>query len=510
MKRILARNMAWNYAGMAATMVAGFITAPFLLNELGKGTYGLWLLIGSFTGYFGLLDFGVRGSVGRFVAFHHARDDNASLNNALSTALTLLFIPALLAALGTIAAQPLFFHLFDVPADQIDTARIALLLVGLNLALTFVLGPFDGVLWAFQRFDLINGIDLIGLLARTTLMFYLIAAGHGLVALAGLSIATTLATGMAKLWAAHRVYPALRIRVFRLARDQVPSLMNFSFWYFLLSLCRMLTGQLNRLLIGHWLSVAAVTPFGIAASLVSYGTQLLVAATGVLTPLATSLHAGAKQAQQERLFLTGGKVCAYYAFSLLGWYLTLGRAFLLLWMGREVVGAFDVLVALAIGEALPLSQSTTGNMLLGMARHRGLALLSALEALLVVVLASVLIDRYGLTGAAVAVAVPAGICRGLCVAFFGSKAIGVSFGEYLRSAFIPGLLHSAVPVGLLWSAVYVHTPQTRLELLGYIAAFGAVWCVVGAYLLNLLHLSPRREPDGTALEVAGSAEARAD
>ena len=68
-------------------MIAGFVVAPLLVRRLGTTGYGLWIVIGSLSGYFGLLDLGLRGSVGRQLAFHRARSDHEATNRTLSSAL---------------------------------------------------------------------------------------------------------------------------------------------------------------------------------------------------------------------------------------------------------------------------------------------------------------------------------------------------------------------------------------------------------------------------------------
>src|SRR5437867_27440 len=151
-KQVIARNVIWNGAGLATPMLAGFIVAPFLVHELGDTRYGLWILIASMTSYFGLLDLGVRGSVGRNIAYHRAKGDAAGANAILSTAVAILCLAGLIAAAGTFAVLLVFFHIFDVPAADVASCRLALLVVGLNLALTLPLNVFDATLWAFQRF----------------------------------------------------------------------------------------------------------------------------------------------------------------------------------------------------------------------------------------------------------------------------------------------------------------------------------------------------------------------
>ena len=69
LRHLVARNIVWNWAGMIFEMVAGFLLAPYLVRRLGVTTYGLWIVIGAFTGYFALLDLGLRGSVGRQLAY---------------------------------------------------------------------------------------------------------------------------------------------------------------------------------------------------------------------------------------------------------------------------------------------------------------------------------------------------------------------------------------------------------------------------------------------------------
>jgi len=47
----------------------------------------------------------------------------------------------------------LFFRLFDVPPGQADTVRLALILVGVNVAVSLLLSVFDAVLWnSYKRF----------------------------------------------------------------------------------------------------------------------------------------------------------------------------------------------------------------------------------------------------------------------------------------------------------------------------------------------------------------------
>ncbi len=57
------KNVLANWLGLGTTMVVGFLLTPFILHKLGDTAFGLWVLLTTFTGYYGLLDLGLRNSI---------------------------------------------------------------------------------------------------------------------------------------------------------------------------------------------------------------------------------------------------------------------------------------------------------------------------------------------------------------------------------------------------------------------------------------------------------------
>src|SRR5262245_15916804 len=56
---VLARNTLWNYLGFAVNLAINFALFPYAVRRLGAGPAGVWLLLGSVTGYMGLLELGI-------------------------------------------------------------------------------------------------------------------------------------------------------------------------------------------------------------------------------------------------------------------------------------------------------------------------------------------------------------------------------------------------------------------------------------------------------------------
>ena len=182
----------------------------------------------------------------------------------------------------------LFFSLFHVPAEQVSDVRIALLIVGLNLALSFPLSLFDAILWASQRFDVLNAIEIPTVVLRAGLTYLLIGGPNSLVTLALITLLSTVCATVPKAVFCLRADHSLRFGLSYLRVESARSLFGYGIWFFVLSAARLANNLISPLIVGARLSVEAVTPYSFATRLTGYAGQVLIASTGVLTPVTTS------------------------------------------------------------------------------------------------------------------------------------------------------------------------------------------------------------------------------
>src|ERR1022692_3666961 len=81
------KNIGSSWFGLATNLIVGFFLSPFILHRLGDDAFGLWVLVFSLTGYYGLFDFGIRSSIVRYVAQFKATGEHHSLNCFINTSL---------------------------------------------------------------------------------------------------------------------------------------------------------------------------------------------------------------------------------------------------------------------------------------------------------------------------------------------------------------------------------------------------------------------------------------
>lgn len=479
----VARNAVWNWTGMVVEAVVGFLLAPILIHRLGDESYGVWILIGSLTGYVGLLDFGMRGSVGRFVAFYHARGDHRGLLRTLNTATAILAAVACVAfaiIAGISAALP---NVVDIPLHQQADAQAAFLIMGAQLGLFLLLRSADATLWGLHRFDLLNIIDIPVAILRGGLCVALVTLSYGLVELAWLTFAVTLISGGAKFLLCRRELPFLRFRREHVARANFRELTGYGFWNFLISTTAMLSSQLGPLVVSSVLGLIFVTPYAIAMRLNQYASMLLMAITGVMTPLATALHAQDDLHRQRRLFLETGKLCVLSTLLAFVHFLILGPAFLTLWLGPRFAGVWLPLIIVATGELLPKSVSMSSNTILGMARHRAVAWRGVAEGLIGLGGGTLLALRFGLPGFCTALAVGAFSIRGVYILIYTSKLLGLSPAAFFRECAWPLVRAIILPSIALFAAARYSSPDNWPQLVAYSFLFTAATLLFSALSL---------------------------
>ncbi len=64
-KPSLVINAVSNWVALGVNIIVGFLLIPYIIKRLGVAQYGIWTLIISIIGYYGLLDMGVTAAIMR-------------------------------------------------------------------------------------------------------------------------------------------------------------------------------------------------------------------------------------------------------------------------------------------------------------------------------------------------------------------------------------------------------------------------------------------------------------
>jgi len=439
-------NIALNTLSPLINAVCGFIVLPFLISRLGRETYGFWTLIVATVGYFLVLDLGISTAVGRLIAAHRANDDVHAINAVTVTALTILSAVSLIVLASTVIVPEAFFFLFNVPPAQRPDVAKALIIMALAAALYFpALVPYS-ILWGYERFDLLNAIEIPTVLGRTALTLLIIKEGSTLSQLALILAGASVAGYLARVLICARLQPRLSIRPSLFSRAVAGDMFSFGLWFSLLGFFRQVMPNVASFVIGHSLGSAAVTTFTIPRLLVSYTSWVMVSATQVAAPKAAVYHFGHDDARQRELFIEGSSYDWALTLFFLGGAVLLGYPLLSLWQSQPQPEEYHLLLILMLGETIPLSQWVTYYAIVGMGRHRRLAIYACLEAACILIIGLMVAHTGGLNGVAICVAAAAFVFRGVLQVLYGCRLIGISIPAYLRAVYLRTSIIGAAPI----------------------------------------------------------------
>jgi O-antigen/teichoic acid export membrane protein len=472
------RNIGTNYLRMGVSVVVGIVLTPIMVHTLGDTGYGLWVAIFSLTGYFGLMDQGIRPSLVRYVSRHQAEGDGLALSRTLSSATALYGSVGLLTLLATFVAAANFATWFRIGPEHVDVARTVVLVSGISLALGFPLGVFGATLSGLQRYDIANTIGIGVSLLRIAAFVAVLRMGGQLVELAWCSLALNLIGHGLSLYFVRRLLPAASFSPRHVDRETLGRIGSYSGYAFVGALATTITFQTDALVITAFMGAAAVTPFALAASLVNQSRQLVHAATWVLSPTASEMDTRGEQQNLREMMVLGSKYGVLVSWPVLIALIIFGPNVLTTWVGERFAPSASLLTILAVPTMFALPQSAASSVLFGISRHRGVVVLSLLNAVLNLGLSILWVRPFGLAGVAWGTAVPLFLVAGLGTMVYSARALQMPFGPYLWEGLLrPGLVSLAfVPPALVAQALW--RPVGWVPLLAACAGCWAVFALV--------------------------------
>ncbi len=436
----ILKNVSSSWFSLGVNILVGVFLSPFILHRLGDTAYGIWILIFSVTGYYGLFDLGIRSSVVRYVSTYTATGDQEGLAKLINTSLATYTAIGAVAMAVTLTGSLFVDHLFRIPTAFLETARLLFLMVGTAVALGFPGGVFGGILEGLQRFYFVNLTNVVSTLLRAALIVFVLHRGYGLLTVAAITVVLPLISSSARAFIALRVLP-VRFGWSYVDRKAFREIANYSAVSFLLMIGYKLRYKTDEIVIGTFLSVTAITYFSIGDRLLDYAGELVGSLAQLFVPMAGQSHAKGDMNQLRTIWIAGNRACALIIFPITAVLVILGKSVITAWVGAKYVAAsYPVLVVLAIPMMFTLAQGASARILYGMAKHRTLAWVTLMESVTNLILSIVLIRPFGIVGDAFGTAIPL-MCTSLVfMPRHMCRLLGVRIGTYLREAYTLPLL----------------------------------------------------------------------
>ena len=485
MFRTIAKNIFSNYVGIAGAIIIAFLLSPFLVHTLGDTQYGIWSIVSALTGYMALLDLGVSSAIAKYVARFKALKDYHSLNTVIASGLAIMIVVGVLLVILSPLLASGVVRLSGIEGPLADTVYTLVIVASIDICIFVITGVLIGSMYGFQRFEVINAVNLTVSLIRALLFYYALTHGYGLVTMGIISLVGNIVAGLCMLLALKMTEPNVRINLKKAERPTVVSIFNFSKFTFLSMVAMQLVYYSDAFVIGYFMSAAAITYYTIPWSLAEYTNKLILAVAQTFTPVFSGQDATEGNDDIYQTYITGTKLMLFISNLLCGGVLVVGYYFLSIWMGPHYAEKCAVILSIMfVTQAVKGPQLLSYSILLATSRHKIFSFYNFCFSILNLALSIILIQKYELIGVAVGTAITQIIFYGIITPILANRVLGSSLWAYTRDTYlraIPSTLTLLLVLAYLCSRV---TPDGYFLLLGQ--AFIAALCYAFVAYFTLL------------------------
>ena len=223
-----------SYVAIIANTVVQLVYTPFLVFKLGQSEYGLYSLVASIIGYLTVLDLGFGNAIIVHTAKYRVTGETDKEKTLHGMFKIIYFVIGIVAAIvGVVMASNagVFFG-ESMSSEDIHKMKIMLLILSLNLFLTFAFSIYNSIITASESFVFQKGLTIIGTIAKPLLMIPILFMGFKSIALCIVITVVNVAILIANYaYCKKRLKVSVKFRGFDTKLLKV--VFGYSFWIFL-------------------------------------------------------------------------------------------------------------------------------------------------------------------------------------------------------------------------------------------------------------------------------------
>lgn len=393
-----------SYITLILTSLAGVVFTPLLISSLGKAEYGLYQLVNSFAGYLVILNFGTGTIVTRYIAKYRNLNAEKEQQNFLSMSLIItavLFCVVIFAGIALFLSIDILFK-NSLSIDELLKAKQLFLLMLLNIALSFFINYFSGVITGYERFGVANSFKLVRIVFKYAILWFLLSLGFKSVALVSLDLTITIIMMMVESFYCFNNLK-IKIKYHYFDKKLLTLVGTFSFAVFLQAIVNQVNQNIDRVILGAMTNTNVVAMYSISLVIYSMFNNITGVIGSVYIPQATKMVTeGASNEELTDLVIRPGRIQFIVGGAISAGFLLFGKNFIKIWVGDDFLGAYLPTLLLIIPSIVPMMQNVSNTILDALMKRLGRSLILIIMALINVLLTIILVNSIGYIGAAVA------------------------------------------------------------------------------------------------------------
>lgn len=333
----------------ALTILLSLITTPVLLHSLGLTGYGALAVIGSLTAYIGVFDFGISGSLARYMTLYEERGDRRAIAGVATFAC--VFYGAMAAILFPLLyfAAPAIARILSFPADlQEDLPSLLMMLLGIFFAANLS-GILGSRLTSIHRLDVGAYIGMGTSVASVLLIITMVPRYPSLYTVFACNFVQILISSAGMCIALAKLTGRPPISFGRVSWPEMRDLLSFGFWTQLNGITAILNLEADKVIISRYLGVADVAPYQVANRIALLNRVFPLQLIGAMLPEVTArVSRGLSSSDLELLYERSSRALMLATMFISGFVAGAADGILRFWLGARLPWAAELCVALVL------------------------------------------------------------------------------------------------------------------------------------------------------------------
>ena len=461
-----------------------------MIQKLGKNEYGLYNTVASTISMLAILNLGFSSGYIRYYSVYKKADDKESIKKLNGLFIKIFVVIGLVALLcGLYIAYHLELVFKDgLTQDEYVLARILMIILTLNLAVSFPMSVFSSIISAHERFVVLKLVGILKTVFGPLVTIPLLLYGFRSVAIVCVTVAFSL---IADIIYVFYVLFVLRER-FKWSGHDKSLLKKLSIYTSFIAI-NMVIDQINwnidKLVLARYKGTVSVAIYSVGYTLNNYYNMVSTAVSSVFTPLVHGIVNEYKdQTDKQREALTNiftkvGRV----QLLILGLFSTglvlFGKQFIAVWAGNGFDEAYYVVLLLAIPATIPLIQNVGIEIQRAMDKHKFRSIAYLIMAFINLIVSIYLCQLWGPVGCAIGTGASMIIANGIIMNFYYHKHCNIDVISFWKEIIriLPGIVIPFIGFAILTH--YIPVANSYKSIIPWIAVYSVI------YILSIWFLS---------------------
>lgn len=432
-----------SYVVIALNMIVGLSYTPFLIRSLGQSEYGLYSIINTVISYLTVMDMGFGNSIIIYTSRFINQGDKEKQDKLHGM---FFLIYCVIGVIATLVGIILFFNvdtLFgsSMTVEELSKARIMMLILTFNLAITFPLSIFGNIITAHEKFIINKMIKILQILLQPMMMIPLLLLGYKAIAMVVvITIANVICLLLNTIICIKNLDVRLKFKGFDFSL--LKEIFAYSFFIFINQIIDKANWSLGQFLLGSLVGTVATAVYSVATQLNNMYMNFSTAISGVMLPKVTKMEdSNASNKEFTDVFVKTGRVQYLLMALIITGFVIFGQAFINLWVGPDYKNSYIIACIIMIPVTIPLIQNIGLSILQAKNLYKYRTIIFFGIAILNVAMSIPLTKMYGGIGTAIGTAVSLILGQGIILNIYYHKKVGINMIEFWKN-----ILRMSLPI----------------------------------------------------------------